>query len=103
MAGVPPDVASVTSGNTGLHAAVAGDHREAVKLLLVAGADIRLKNKYGLTAGDLAVKYGRDGILGMYRLGTPRYTRWSNIGRDTKTDTILEEPQKLTQRRRSVF
>jgi ankyrin repeat protein len=47
-------------GNAPLHLAVASEDLEAVKLLLKAGANKKLKNKHGLTPKGLAEFFGYD-------------------------------------------
>jgi hypothetical protein len=46
--------ASDASGRTAMHYAVAGDNGEAVRVLLLSGADPTLRDAHGRTAHDLA-------------------------------------------------
>ena len=49
--------------NTPLMYAVMFDRRDVVKMLLRAGADVRMKNKYGHTVFDLARRYNKKEML----------------------------------------
>ena len=49
-------------GNTPLHIATKSGHKEVVKLLVVAGANLEVENRYGLTPSSLAELYGQKEI-----------------------------------------
>ena len=50
------------NGNTALHEAAIGNHIKCVFALIIAGANLNIKNKHGFSACDLAKKRGKTGI-----------------------------------------
>jgi len=66
------------NGDTAIHHAALAGNLQAVKLLVNAGADLSLVNRSGLTAEELAERFGRHSVaklLNKFRSGrsTPKY------------------------------
>jgi len=56
-AGFNPSIVSCDNGYTPLHWAISLNHTECVRELLKAGADLRIKNKNGMSALDYAIHF----------------------------------------------
>ena len=60
--GAPVNSTANPKGMTPLHLAVIGGHEDVCALLLVAGADSSIKDKFGRTAVAYAAKFGHDAL-----------------------------------------
>jgi hypothetical protein len=64
-------MAVVTKKRTALHLAAEHGHKEVLSLLLNASASINFVDEEGLTALDIAIKSGHEGIYRCYKIMVP--------------------------------